>query len=54
MDYRIERVEGGAPVPTDAIRIAELLGLDEDILAFIDDVNGKSGAAKEEERTSQK
>jgi hypothetical protein len=38
MDYRIERVEGDASVPTDAIRIAELLGLDGDILAFIDDM----------------
>ena len=38
MDYRIERVEGDASVPTDAIRIAELLGLDGDILVFIDDM----------------
>ena len=41
MDYRLEHVGGGASVPTDAIRIAELLGLDKEILALIDDVNGR-------------
>ena len=49
MDYRLERVDGDAPVPTDAIRIAELLGLDKDILALIDDISAENEVASRDE-----
>ncbi len=49
MDYRLERVDGDAPIPTDAIRIAELLGLDKDILALIDDISAENEVAARDE-----
>lgn len=36
MDYTLDVVDGAHPVPTDAIRIATWLGLDEDILDLIE------------------
>ncbi|HHW93852.1 MAG TPA: hypothetical protein GX734_05080 [Clostridiaceae bacterium] len=51
MDYRLERVDGNAPVPTDAIRIAGLLGLDRDILELASDLNDKDEAAITEQQT---
>ncbi len=38
MDYRLEEVDGHSPVPTEAIRIAALLGLDKDVLALMEDI----------------
>ncbi|HQG30087.1 MAG TPA: hypothetical protein PLY73_16155, partial [Candidatus Ozemobacteraceae bacterium] len=32
MDYRLERVEWDSPPPRDAVRVAELLGLDGELL----------------------
>lgn len=37
MDYRLEEVDGQSPVPADALRIAEMLGLDREVLALIEE-----------------
>jgi hypothetical protein len=37
MDYRLERTSGEAGIPRDAIRIAEILGLDREIVEFAKD-----------------
>ncbi len=53
MDYRLEHVDGEAPVPTDAIRIAELLGLDRDILGLLDQFNNESKQAAGQQTLQQ-
>ena len=46
MDYRLERVSGEALIPRDAIRIAEILGLDGEIIEMARRLAGGDGSER--------